>query len=162
MVISNKIETLINFRIQEEENSSRLYKSMQVWLDYVGYSGASKLFEKYSNEELIHANWSYEYLLNLNLKPKLSVIKQPKEDFKSLSQVIALTLEHEITITNQCKELAIQAQKDEDYMTLGLAQRYLKEQCEELKKAQYLVDRLELFGDEPIALRMLDEEMGNI
>ena len=47
-------------------------------------------------------------------------------------------------------------------MTLELAQRYLKEQSEEVEKQTYWKDRILLFGEDKMMLRMLDEEMGSI
>ena len=60
--ISNNIENLINYRISQEEYSSRLYLAMSNWLQNNGYNGASKLFKKWTDEEMVHANFSYSYL----------------------------------------------------------------------------------------------------
>ena len=68
MIISEKIIQLLNYRIQQEEFSSRLYLAMSVWLDFKGYFGASKLWKKYSEEEKAHSEWAYKYLLELNIK----------------------------------------------------------------------------------------------
>jgi ferritin len=44
-------------------------------------------------------------------------------------------------------------------MLYQLAGTYLKEQIEELGKAQNWIDQLESFGEDPIAMRLLDHEM---
>lgn len=160
MVISDRMIQLMNFRIQQEEYSSRLYLAMAVWLEYNGYKGASKLWNRYSSEELAHSKWAYSYLLDLNIQPKVQEIEKPENTFKSLPQIVALSYQHEMDITNQCNDLAKEANKEGDFMTLELAQRYLKEQVEELNKTQYWIDRLEAFGNDKIALRLLDDEMG--
>jgi ferritin len=160
MVISKETTALLNYRIEQEEASSRLYQSMSVWLEYNGFSGAASLWKKYADEELVHAGFSYDYLLDLNIKPIVPQLEKPTGEFKNLPQIIALSLQHELDITEQCKELAQKVAAQGDYMTLNLAQKYLNEQVEELKKTQYWVDRLELFGSEGAALRLLDEEMG--
>lgn len=160
MVISKKIIVLMNLRIQQEELSSRLYLAMSIWLDLNGYSGASKLWAKYSQEELTHADWAYSYLKSLNILPLVPSLTSPQTEFKGLPNIIALSYEHELLITSQCEQLAKAANDDNDFMTLELAQRYLKEQVDELGKTQYWVDRLEAFGDDKISLRLLDNEMG--
>lgn len=160
MVISQKTIDLLNYRIAQEEYSSRIYQAMSVWLEFTGYSGAAKLWKSYSDEEMDHAGWAYKYLLELNIKPVVPNIPQPVGEFKGLPQIIALSLQHEMEITQQCSELAKDAQSQGDYMTLELAQQYLKEQSGELAKTQYWVDRLNLFGNDPIALNLLDKEMG--
>lgn len=158
-IISDKIVQLMNYRIEQEELSSRLYKAMAVWLDFHGFSGAAKVWYKYSEEELVHKEWAYQYLLDLNIKPVTPSLEKPQNDFKGLPNIISLSLEHEIKIADQCKTLAQSASSEGDFMTLELAMRYLKEQVEELAKVQMWVDKLNAFGDDKIALRLLDNEM---
>ena len=55
--ISNNIENLINYRISQEEYSSRLYLAMSNWLQNNGYDGASKLFKKWADEEMVKTTY---------------------------------------------------------------------------------------------------------
>lgn len=159
-LITQKIIDLLNKRIKNEEQSSRIYKAMSVWLDLNGYVGASKVWNDYSVEELDHANWARQYLLDLNIKPITPAQEHPINEFKGLPQIIALSYKHEVDITNECKELAKACLEEQDLLTFGLAQKYLDEQVNELAKTQLLVDKLEAFGDSQIALRLLDNELG--
>jgi len=161
-LIESKIEGLLQYRIVQEEQSSRLYKSMSVWLEFNGYLGASKLYQKYSDEELKHADWTYKYLMALNIKPVVPSQQLPQGDFKGLSQIIALSYQHEVDITEQCKELTRLAQVESDFLTHQLGLKYITEQVEELGKIQTLLDMLESFGTDKIALRLLDERMGEM
>lgn len=159
-VISEKMIELLNYRIQQEEASSRLYLSMSLWLDINGFFGAAKTWKKYSEEEKNHADWSYKYLLDLNIKPTIPALEQPEADFKGLPDIIIRSYKHELEITRQCQEFAKEATEDSDFMTFGLAQKFLAEQVEELAKTNSLVDRLKAFGTDKIALRLLDNELG--
>lgn len=157
--ISERLISLMNYRIEQEEASSRLYKSMAVWLDYKGYSGAAKLFNKYAEEELKHAQWAYQYLLDLDVLPSVPAIEKPQTDFLGLIDIINKTYEHEQKVTEQCQQLASAAFKEGDYMTLHLAQHYLDEQVEELAKSNYWVNRVQAFGSDSNILFEIDEEM---
>ena len=59
----------LNYRIQQEELSSRIYLAMSLWLSNEGYLGAGALWRKYSNEEMGHADWAREYLLSMGVTP---------------------------------------------------------------------------------------------
>lgn len=155
-IISDKVIKLVNFRIAEEENSSRIYKAMSVWLGYNGYPGAEKLWQKYSDEERAHMEWAYKYLLDLNIKPTVPALPAPAGEFKGLSQIIAMSYQHEVDITNQVKELTKVAQEEGDFLTMELGLKYCKEQVDELGKTQNLLDQLEAFGVDKISLRLLD------
>lgn len=157
--ISEKLIQLLNYRIAQEEFSSRLYKAMSIWLDFKGFNGAAKLWAKYSEEELKHAQWAYQYLLDLDIKPDVPGIEKPDSEFSGLVDIISKSYEHEQKITEQCQALAAAAWKEGDYMTVHLAQHYLDEQVEELAKTNYWINRLTAFGSDPILLRELDEEM---
>lgn len=155
-LISDKVIKLLNLRIKEEENSSRIYKAMSVWLGYNGYTGAEKLWQKYSDEERVHMEWAYKYLLDLNIKPTVPALPEPTGEFKGLSQIIAMSYQHECDITAQVKELTKVAQEEGDFLTMELGLKYCKEQVEELNKIQNLLDQLEAFGIDKIALKLLD------
>jgi ferritin len=134
---------------------------MSLFLNNKGYINAGKLWKKYSDEELIHAGWAKEYLLSFGILPELRTIEQPDNEFTDLAQIIDLTYDHEIEVSKQCNELATCALDNQDHLLYSLANRYVKEQVEELDKAQTLKDQLESFGRDKIALRLLDHELAD-
>lgn len=158
--ISEGLIKLLNYRIVQEEFSSRLYKAMSIWLNFKGYSGAAALWAKYSSEEQTHADWAYTYLLDMDIKPEVPALEKPDNEFAGLVEIINKSYEHEQKVTEQCQKFADSAWKEGDYMALELAQKYLKEQQEELAKTNYWVDRIEIFGQSNEALFLLDNEMG--
>lgn len=157
--ISKKIEDLINLRILEEEQSSRLYLAMAKWLSYNGYAGAAKLWSKYASEENNHSDWAYSYLEDLDILPKVPALAAPKCEFIGLADICKQSYEHEMMVTKSCNELAKAGAAEGDYMTVQLAQKYLAEQVEEIGKTTHWLDRLDAFGESPEALRLLDNEM---
>ena len=159
-LLSDECVNVLQYRIQQEEQSSRIYQSMSLWLNNEGYSGAASLWMKYSQEELVHADWSRNYLLSMGITPNVPLLTAEPNVYQGLPQIIDASYEHEITITKQLKELADKAFKIGDHMLYTLAAQYLKEQVEEHDKMQTWVDKLKTFGTDKIALRMLDDEMG--
>jgi ferritin len=158
-LISDECIDLLNYRINEEEKSARLYEHMSHWLDLNGYVNASKLWSIYGKEEYNHAQWAKDYLLGLSVKPETRTLDGCECEYSGLVEIINKSYEHEEEITMQCKELAKCAMECGDFMLFDLATRYLREQHEELTKLQYWVDQAKEFGDDKIALRLLDHEM---
>lgn len=153
---------LLHLRNNEEEKSARLYEDMYMFLENKGYTGAGKLWHKYAHEELLHADWSRGYLLDLGLQPELRALPKIVSDYKGLPDIIQRSYDHEVLITNQCKELASCAMKCGDHMLYELAMKFLKEQVEEIGKMQTWLDKLEAFGTDATALRFLDNEMDKL
>lgn len=160
LLISQEGISLLNFRIQQEELSSRIYLSMSMWLNNKGYLGAAKLWRKYSDEELKHADIARNYLLSFGVQPNTPALSAPSNIYEGLPDIVKQSYNHEILVSKQCKELAAKALKEGDFMLYELALAYLKEQVEEHDKMQTWMDRLETFGTDKVLLRELDEEMG--
>lgn len=157
--LSDRIITLLNYRINQEEKSSRIYKAMSLWLDDKAYFNASKLWDKYSGEELKHAEWAREHLLSFNIRPETQPIEEVPNDFTGLDDIIRKTLEHEILITQQCKDLAKTSQDEGDILTYTLAHKYCAEQVEELKNSWDKMNLLEIYGTEKLNLVLLDQAL---
>ena len=158
-LIDDSCISYLNYRIQQEEYSSRVYLSMSMWLTNNGYLNAGKTWKKYSDEELKHANMAREYLLNMGVQPATPMLEQPTENYASFPDIIYRTHQHEIDVTMQIKDLADHALQDGSHMLYELALQYMREQNEEMGKTQDLVDQLEAFGDDKIALRLFDHEL---
>lgn len=160
-MITQKAIELLNYRIEQEEYSSRLYEYLSICLNDMGYEFSPLLWEKYSKEEMKHASWAKKYLLSFGIKPELREIPKPMCDCYNLEHVIIETFKHEKLITEQCNEMAKEALKLQDHTLYSLAIRYCKEQVEELDKAQTLIDKLETYGSDKLALILLDKDLQN-
>ena len=84
----------LNYRIQQEEYSSRIYMSMSMWLNNKGYTGAAALWRTYSDEELKHADIARNYMLSFGIQPVTPRLDQPEQNFTGLPQIIQMSFEH--------------------------------------------------------------------
>lgn len=160
-LISKDCIDLLNFRINEEEKSWRIYENMYLWLENKGYVNAAALWRSYAAEELSHADWAKQYLLRLGIKPTLLEIPPVQTDIVDFPSIIKDSYDHEVKITLQCQIMAKDAMMSGDFMLQELAFKYLKEQNEELGRQQNWVDQLESFGSDKMALRLLDSAMAS-
>lgn len=159
-LIPENIVRLLNYRINQEELSSRLYYAMHEWLDYNGYFGAAKLWKEYSEEELEHAGWARKILEDYNYLPETQALGNVQEQFKGLPDIINASLEHELTIAKQCLELASESSKACAWQVFTVALKFVDEQTDEIAKINNWVDRLEMMGDDKREIMLLDQEMG--
>jgi ferritin len=151
---------ILTFRIEQEEASSRLYHAMALWLNNRGYTGAAKAWQKDADDEMKHSTWAKDYLLDMGVNPKLPTIIAPAQEFTGLPDIIRQSFAHEVKITQQCNELALYAYTNGNHLLYQLALKYLQEQQEELGKVQTYMDKLKAFGEDPIAMKLFDNELG--
>ncbi len=149
-MLSTETIELLNYRIQQEQFSSRIYEVFALWLENESLPNLASLYEKYTQEELIHANWAKEYLLSYDIKPTLKPLDNPEAtlSFSSIQNILDLTLQHEKDISNQCNALATYALKNGDHMLYALGSKYCKEQAEELNKAFTLLSAYRRTSDD--------------
>lgn len=156
---SESVIKILNYRIEQEESSSRLYEAMSLWLNDNGFMGAAKKWKKDSLDELEHAQWAKDYLLDMGIQPILPALPKPEQSFSGFPDIIKKSYDHEIMVTQQCNELAKEGMRTSDHLLYQLANKFLQEQQEEIGKLQTLKDKLESFGEDKIALRLLDNEL---
>lgn len=157
--LSENMVSMLNARINSEELSSRIYLAMSLWLEDKGYFNAAKLWAKYASEENNHANWAREHLLSFNIRPKTMSLMPVENEYTGLDDIIRKSLEHEMKVTYECKELAKAAFEEMDMNTFVLAQKYVKEQSEELNKVFNLTNLLDVYGTDKLSLALLDHEL---
>lgn len=157
--MDKKLITLLNYRIQQEEESSRIYEQFALWLDNAGFKNFAALYYKYAHEELAHSKFAKDHLLAFGIEPDLKPLPAPAYKFNSLKEILKLTLEHEQEITRQCSELTKVAAALDDFPTMTLGMKYCAEQVEELDKAQTFVDMIETFGDSKEAMLTLEHNV---
>lgn len=157
---TDQVVAVLNYRIEQEEYSARMYHAMSMWLNDHGYMGAAKAWQNDSDDEMKHAMWAKEYLLDMGVQPTIPALAKPPQTFTGLPDIIRQSFDHEVMVTTQCNDLANKALKSGDNLLYQLANRFLVEQQEELGKVQTYLDKLESFGEDKIAMRLFDEELG--
>lgn len=152
---------ILNLRIEQEEYSSRFYEAMSLWLNNNGYVGAAKAWKKDAEGEMEHAQWAKDFLLDMGVTPTLFSLSEPPHEYTGLPDVIRQSFDHEVKITQQCNELANYAFLNGNHLLYQLAIKYMQEQQEEMGKVQTYVDKLTAFGEDKVAMKLFDTELGS-
>ena len=140
-LLSDETIAILNYRIEQEQYSSRIYEQISMWLENEGFNNLSKLYKKYASEELGHADWAKTYLLSYDITPSLHPLKTPLEECtcSNIKEILDLTLKHELEVTSQCEALTKFAMETSQFNLFSLGRRYNAEQIEEIEKATTLV-----------------------
>lgn len=148
----------LNYRIEQEEYSARVYHAMAMWLNDNGYMGATKAWQADADGEMQHAQWAKDYLLDMGVQPTIPALPKPPQTFTGLPDIIRQSYKHEVMVTQQCNDLAKNAMKSGDHLLYQLANKFLVEQQEELGKVQTYLDKLASFGEDKLAMKLFDHE----
>ena len=159
-MLSKKMEDGLNQQINREMYSAYLYMSMSNCAQSKGLKGIATWFMIQYHEEMVHAMKFVEYINDKGGTVTLRAIEQPENSFNSILEMMEKTLVHEQFITKSINDLVDLAASEKDHATKVMLDWYVTEQVEEEKNATDNVQMLKMVGDNPMAMFMVDKELG--
>ncbi|MEA3508811.1 MAG: ferritin [Synergistota bacterium] len=148
-----------NRQINEEMFSSYLYLSIAAWFEDINMKGAAMWMRAQSDEETMHANKFFDYILVRGGKVELLPIEGPKKEWTSPLDAFEASYEHEHHISARINTLMDLAVKEKDYAAQAFLQWFVNEQVEEEASVDEVVQKLKMVGDSKNGLFMIDREL---
>jgi ferritin len=159
-MLSPKIEDALNSQINAELYSSYLYLSMSAYCDSQNLAGMANWMRIQAQEEHTHAMKFFDFVNERDGRVLLTQIEAPKTEWTSPLDVFEETLAHEQKVTGLINGLVDLALEEKDHASNTFLQWFVTEQVEEEATAKTILDKLRLIGENPVALYMLDGELG--
>jgi ferritin len=159
-MLSPDLEAAMNAQIAAELYSSQLYLSMSAACEVEGYPGMGRWLALQAEEEREHALRFVRHLLDRGARPVLTGLDAPPVEFGGPLGAFEQALTHEMNVTQMIDGLYGMAVQHGDYASQAFLQWFVTEQVEEEKQATEIVQALKAIGHDPVAVRMLDRELG--
>ena len=86
-------------------------------------------------------------------------IRTPDFEFKGILSVFQTLYEHERSITASIMTIAKIAEEECDRQTLSFIDWFIEEQTAEEEQVKNIIKRLEIFGEDKVALYLMDKEL---
>lgn len=157
--MDKQILSLIHDQINYELYSSYMYFAIEYYYADRNLNGFANWFHVQTLEELDHANLLCQYLDNNGQKVELQSINSANIKADTHKAPIKLAYEHEKQVTKRLHHIYDVALEQKDFRTTQLLDWFIKEQGEEEKSANDLLAKMDLFGDDPKSLYLLDNEL---
>ena len=158
-MISEAINDILNEQINKEFYSGYLYLSMSAHMKELGLFGFASWLRLQAKEEVEHGLKVFDYIINSNSFVTLKQIKAPEFEFDGITSIFNIIYEHEKCITRSVMAVAQKAEEECDRTTLNFIDWFIAEQIEEEENVKNIIKRLELFGDDKVALYLMDKEL---
>jgi len=160
-MLSDKLQKAMNNQITDEMYSAYLYLSMSAHFEAGNLPGMARWMRLQAGEEQAHALKFFDYINERNGRVTLQAIPQPPADFGTPKAVFDQVLKHEQDVTSLIRQLYELAVEEKDYAAQGMLQWFISEQVEEEKHAGEIVETFKMLGESPMALIMLDRQLGS-
>ena len=158
-MISCKLEKALNKHFNMELFSAYLYVAMAAYFEHKNLNGFANWMRMQFQEEMAHAAKFYAYIHDVGGRVELDAIAKPPVDYKSALVVFEDALAHEQTVTKAIYKLMDLALAESHHATSAFLQWFVTEQVEEEKVADDIVKRLQLVGNSPEGIFMMDREL---
>jgi len=158
-MLSDELWTLLNDQINHELYSSYLYLSMAAYFEAKNMMGFANWMKVQSGEEYGHGMKFYEFIYDRGGQVTLKEIAAPPVEWLGPADVFDHVLQHEQKVTSLINTIYAKALQENDYPTQVMLHWFINEQVEEEKNAQQIVDQLDMIGESPMGLMMLDRAL---
>jgi len=158
-MIEKKLSEALNDQMQFELFSAYVYLGFSAAFERLKLPGAAHWMKTQADEELIHANLFYSYLIDQEAEITLGEIGSASSKGKTALDLFERALKHEKVVTERINRLSALALKSESFATLTFLNYFLTEQIQEERSVQQIIDQLTLAGDSREALLFIDKEL---
>lgn len=157
--MNEELQKLMNNLIQIEHVSTTLYLAMSAYMGKLNFTGMAKWLRLQSEEERTHMLTLVDYVVDKNGIVQLNGVPSQPSDFGTPLETFQKVLAHEQFVTNAYRQ-AFNYVNQVDPQATVIIQDFLREQIDEEAQSQTIVDRLTLAQNNPSALLLLDQELG--
>ncbi len=158
-MLNEKVIALLNDQINKEFYSAYLYLDIANYYIDNDLDGFGNWYTIQAQEERDHALLFLRYLQSNGVKVTLEAIDKPAEVFEKHLDPLLAGAKHERYVTSLIHNIYEAAYDVKDFRTMQFLDWFVKEQLEEEENADKLVNKYQLFGDDPKSLYLLDQEL---
>ncbi|MED4533386.1 ferritin [Metabacillus fastidiosus] len=157
--MNEELQKLINNLIQIEHVSTTLYLAMSAYLGKLNYTGMAHWLRLQSEEERTHMLKLIDYVVDKDGTVQLNNLPSQPSNFGTPLETFQKALEHERFVTNAYRQ-AFNYVNQIDPQATVIIQDFLREQIDEEAQTLTIVNRLKIAQNNPSALLLLDQELG--
>lgn len=158
-MLNKETSQLINEQINKEFYSAYLYLGISSYYTSKNLNGFANWFYVQAQEERDHAMLFVKYLQNNSVEVILMDIAASTEKYTDFARPLEATLDHERIVTASINNIYASSMAAKEFRTMQFLDWFIKEQGEEEKNSEELIQKYELFGKDGKGLYMLDTEL---
>lgn len=159
---SEAMVSTLNTLMNGELHAAHLYFQASAWCEDADLSGSAKFFLGHANEEMMHMQKIFQYIVDIDLSAKFSALPEPTLEAKALPDLIKEIYAHEKLVTERFMKATAEATNVGDASTFEFLQFFIMEQREEEMLFREILDKVSIIGEGPHSLYFLDSEMAKV
>lgn len=159
-MISERLNNALNTQMNFEFLSAQLYIKMAAYFTVEGYDGLANFFLIQAEEEKTHAMKFYHYLADRGMQLQITSLSIEECEYPSYLDVFKHAFAHEQEVTKRIYAISDIAWDEREHATIQFLKWFIDEQVEEESTFEKLIHKLQHIQHDPLALFMMDEDLG--
>jgi ferritin len=159
MLTQNVLDAL-NDQVRDEFHAEMQYLAIAAYFEDVNLPGMAAWMRIQADEERTHALKIFDFVLDRGGKAILHGIGAPVPEFDSPLAAFQAALAHEQGVTQSIYNIYALAKDANDYPTQVMMEWFITEQVEEEKITGDVVAQLEMVGNDPTGILLMDQQLG--
>jgi bacterioferritin B len=147
MLIASEINKAFNVQVGNEMHASVQYVQIATYFDGEGLPVLAAHFHQQALEEREHAMRFVKYMVDTGGSVEIPAIPAPKSSFRSAEEAVQLSLDWELTVTDQINKLMDLAIEKNDHLARNLLEWFVNEQLEEVSSMDQLLRLVKRAGE---------------
>ena len=142
-----------------ELSNSFYYLQMCYWASDKHFPGTAAYFKYQYEEETSHALAFFNFIDKRSQFVKLDVLEHPKGTFETATDIFQTYYDRESANGFYINQLAIEAQKCQDWSTVSFLKTFLDDQIGEVAQAEELLAKAKAYSSSPGLFYEFDKEL---
>ncbi|WP_425627411.1 ferritin [Agrobacterium tumefaciens] len=161
--MANKlVEMTLNDLLNGELRAHHAYLQAAAWAAERNLDGCYKFLLGHAAEELEHMHRIFSFLNDLGAPVIFTELPAPQVTANDIKGLFAIVAQHELRVTAAINAAVDLARSEKDHATTSFLQWFVNEQHEEDSLCRTIMGKIELIGDGPNALYLIDREIGEL
>ena len=140
----------LNKQVANEFSASQQYIAAAVYYDAETLPQLAAFFYRQAVEERNHAMMMVQYLLDTDREVLIPAVEGPETSFGDIVGPVAMALDQEKRVTDEINQLFGLAREHSDYQSEQFMLWFIKEQVEEVRSMNDLLNVVERAKDDPL------------
>ena len=140
----------LNEQVANEFSASQQYIAAAVYYDAETLPQLATFFYRQAVEERNHAMMMVQYLLDTDREVRIPPVEGPETKFSDIVGPVSMALDQEKRVTGEINDLFGLAREHSDYQSEQFMLWFVKEQVEEVRTMNDLLNVVERAKDDPL------------
>lgn len=156
---SDKLKASLNDLMNGQVHAHLFYLQGAAWASERSLTGVHGFLVKQASDELVHMHLLFQYLTEIGASVTFAAVPQPAISANGVKSLFEAVRDLELRVTKSVGAVYDQARTENDHATESFLKQFVDGQHAENTQCRFVLDRIDLVGNGPEALYLIDREL---